>query len=365
MIEAPENLLAIALGGHATMKMGQKDISVKAQECVMEKVMAEILQTTRRAALEWGMNTGLLTHGSGPQTGLILRRALYSQRAGMPPLPISSATKDLIAALGDTFARIIDAAVEQDSGIIGEMIGSSVVPTRYFVDPNTLEPKKPIGDALQPDEVDDARDRGETVGNPDGKGNRILVPSPNITEISWSDLTAIAGNIRDRLLAIAGGCGGISLTREPDGTHKEHDAVIDKDWAFMMILLALKERMNITFNTAAILTDAQFMVEDFSAYMDVIEHYGGLSQMNEAQKLEADVAGRPIYHATTKEIEIILGKEGAVTGGAFPKMSAAIQLLKTGAIERAIICNPHNFESTLFDEGNPYENGTVITRSTF
>ncbi len=358
-MKVPGKLLAIALGGHATIDPHNPDKSVEAQEAYMKAINSRVLGVTSAAAEE-GYNLGLETHGSAPQTGLIMKRAARSEQStelaeGLPPLPLRYASMDLIGSLGMTFQLMMENCQLQVANCLGkDMKGAVVVPTSFIIDPSTMKPTKPVGEPLNKAQI---RKRiaaglvmGTDIANIDGKGMRELVPSPEVLETFASDLASTANNIRDRLTPIAGGTGGRALERLSSGLLIAHNAVIDKDRSMRQIMLDLLEKYGIQFDTAIFLTDADFMVRNYALVHQALTAVPQGKTIRQDDLARAIAAAQPIHQTTSQEMRELFDIGGAVTGGAIAKIDSACTLLEQGAVRRAIICSPENFGATLLGQ---------------
>jgi len=358
MRQAPKGL-SIAIGGHATLKPGTKDKGIPAQEAAMREALGQILAVVR-AATEEGFTWNTLTHGSGPQTKIILDRVRASMTQGMHPLPLYYASMDLIGSIGMTMERMLNSAAAREHGCLGrDKTGAQLVSTHFLVDPNTMQLIKPIGDPLNENEIKILEAAGETIGNPDGVGPRVLVASPKVLATLPQNLDAIAAIIRCKLLALAGGTGGVAVTIGKNEELEPHPAVIDKDDAAREIVKGLAER-GISTDTFAILTADPYMVRRYSTVMEGIERIEKESgeKISHDERAALMEAAGPIRRIAVADMQAILETKGAVTGGAKPKIKAACDLVAAGIVEQAIICDPHNFGATFM--GKAKDAGTVI-----
>ncbi|MDA1060418.1 MAG: hypothetical protein O3B47_01345 [bacterium] len=363
-----EKLLAVTLGGHAVMPPGAgSNLSYEGQEAWIESTVAQILQTVRKLVAS-NYKLRILSHGSGPQTGIIMERSAISAKSGMHELPLRAASMDLIATLGMTIQLAIRNTCLREGMTLAEGLGEdttgvAVNPTSFIVDPETMNPTKPIGMALS--EADAARKirEGESVADLDGKGKRVIVPSPNLLETFEFDLDAIASNIYKQILSIAAGTGGRALIRDDNGILHAKDAVIDKDRALARLLIDLLEK-DISFDTTAIITDAPYVVRDFSKVRSIIEKAGGLGKIKPEALRAAYEKGGPIHQISVDDMFELLQsgiESGAFAGGAIAKIEAACQMVQYEGAYKAVICNADNFAKTI---QNPTESssGTTINR---
>jgi carbamate kinase len=102
--------------------------------------------------------------------------------------------------------------------------------TRALVDlddPGFTKPTKPIGRYLPAEEAAVLVEHGETWQDRGAKGWRRVVASPEPQEIL--DAPAVQALVDAGFVVIANGGGGIPVVREPDGSLRGVEAVIDKD----------------------------------------------------------------------------------------------------------------------------------------
>ncbi len=174
----------------------------------------------------------VVTHGSGPQVGFILRRSELAI-AEVPPVPMDYAAADLQGAIGYMFQR----ALGNEFRRRGMERRAATVVTQVLVDPADpafADPVKPIGSYM--DEATAkarAKELGWIVKEDAGRGFRRVVPSPlpkSIVEIQEIDHLVKAGYV-----VIACGGGGIPVYRDAAGDLEGVEAVIDKDLASSML----------------------------------------------------------------------------------------------------------------------------------
>ncbi len=353
-----DRLMAIAMGEHTTMDPSNPDKKIETQEGFMQGAAEGVVQDVSKLAVD-GYQARVFTHGSGPQTQIIVQRAELSERAGMHPLPLRYASMDLIGSLGMTFQRLfVNALRKHPDGMAAlgsKTRGVATVPTSFIIDPNTMQPAKPIGSSLSDEEVVAKRAQGQTVENRDGKGMRVLVPSPRVLSTFPSDLEAIKACVGADLMTIAGGTGGVALEKVGD-EFVARDAVIDKDNAMAQVVIDLINR-GVEFDIAAVLTDLPVMVKNFAAirtgFEKVSKEYGGLHKVPAPVLMSVLAAGEPIRQIAVAEMRDLLSRAGetkSVSGGAVPKMRAACDMVDAG-VKRAVICGLNNFGGTVVTPG--------------
>jgi carbamate kinase len=178
-----------------------------------------VIEAAERLAEVAAVHDLLLTHGNGPQVGLLALEAESYEAVKPYPLDVLGAeSQGMIGYLLQT--------------AIGNLLPSrevAAVLTRVEVDPADPafgHPTKPIGSIY--DEETAKRlsvERGWSVA-PDGKWWRRVVPSPEPRSIV--DINVIRTLIESGAVVIAAGGGGIPIVRTTDGM-RGIEAVIDKD----------------------------------------------------------------------------------------------------------------------------------------
>jgi carbamate kinase len=233
--------IVAALGGNALLKRGQPLTEQLQRENV--KVAAAALAPL---ALE---NSLIITHGNGPQVGLLaLEAAAFT---GVEPY-----TLDVLNAESE---GMIGYMIEQELGnILPEDVPFATILTQVEVDPADpafQNPSKPIGPQYTQDEAESlAREHGWTVG-PDNSMYRRLVPSPRPKRIF--EIRVVEWLVERGVVVICTGGGGIPTMLRPDGALIGVEAVIDKDWAGALLAQSLKAEIYL------MLTDAQAVWQDW------------------------------------------------------------------------------------------------------
>jgi len=206
--------LVVAIGGNALLRRGQ----VLSAENQLENIRRAATQLARVAV----DHTLVLTHGNGPQVGLLaLQSAAYAAVSAFPLDVLGAQTDGMIGYL-----------LEQElANRLPESRTVTTLLTRVEVDPRDpafAQPSKPIGPVYT--EAESQRitaDKHWTMA-PDGKGFRRVVASPAPLRVLGLD--AIRWLLAHGALVIAAGGGGIPVARGPDGHSLQGvDAVIDKD----------------------------------------------------------------------------------------------------------------------------------------
>ncbi|QNM97884.1 carbamate kinase [Chitinimonas koreensis] len=216
--------VVVALGGNALLRRGQ----VLSAQNQVENIRRVAAQLARVAA----QHTLVLTHGNGPQVGL-----LALQSAAAAPLPAYP-----MDVLGAESEGMIGYLLEQElTNALPAGRAVATLLTRVEVDPDDpafAEPTKPIGPVY-------AREEAERVSAgcgwrfaPDGAGLRRVVASPRPRRILGLD--PIRWLLERGAIVIAAGGGGIPVARGADGAGLHGvEAVIDKDLCSALLAQAL------------------------------------------------------------------------------------------------------------------------------
>lgn len=215
--------VVVALGGNALLKRGEPP-TAEAQRRNVASAADAVASIARAHAV-------VVTHGNGPQVGLLALQAEESAR--VPPFPLD----------------VLDAETEGMIGYLIEQELASRLPGRRIAtlltqievdadDPAFNKPDKPIGLAYTAEQAKrHAQARGWSVA-PDGDTWRRVVPSPEprrVLELSTIRLLVDAG-----VIVICAGGGGIPVVVTRGGGIRGVEAVIDKDLAAALLAGAIK-----------------------------------------------------------------------------------------------------------------------------
>jgi carbamate kinase len=208
--------VVIALGGNAILKRGEP-MSAENQR-----------QNVRRAAIAIGQvieagHEVVVTHGNGPQVGLMaLQDVAYDQALASPIDVLGAETEGMIGYL-----------IEQELGnVIPAESELATLLTQIEVDatdPAFRKPTKQIGPIYGRKEAAALTARHSWVMEPDGSHFRRAVPSPHPKRIL--EIGVIRLLIEHDVTVICTGGGGIPVVRQKDDSYIGIEAVIDKDHA--------------------------------------------------------------------------------------------------------------------------------------
>ena len=252
-------------------------------------------------------NEVIITHGNGPQVGMInnAMAALTREDPKQDNTPLSVCVAMSQAYIGYDLQNAIREELLNRG--IEKPVATIVTQVRVDKnDPAFNNPTKPIGRHYTKEEADKmAETYGYIMRNDLGRGYRRFVASPKPLEVI--EAGAIGALVDEGRIVIACGGGGIPVTLE--GNHlKGASAVIDKDFASCL----LAENLNA--DTLIILTAVEFVAINFG-------------KENETHLRDLTVADAERYIA-----------EGQFAPGSMlPKVEAAVKFAKSAPGRRAII----------------------------
>jgi carbamate kinase len=235
----------VGLGGNALLKRGEP-ITHEAQRGNVLRAAAALAGVARDHEL-------VVTHGNGPQVGLLALQDLAVPELGNFTLDVLSAETE--GMIGYLLARELRNELPE-ARVVSLLTQVEVDPD----DPAFRYPSKPVGPVYTREQAGElARARRWSVA-PDGDGYRRVVPSPTplrVLEIDTLRLLVEAGTV-----VICAGGGGIPVIFDPFGRVHGVEAVVDKDHSTALVAEALD-------------ADALVLLTDVDA---VYEHWGEHSQ---------------------------------------------------------------------------------------
>ena len=167
----------------------------------------------------------VLVHGNGPQVGMILLR-VESTRDQMPGVTLDVMVAETQGSIGYQLSRALRGAFASDNvDIEVATVGTQVVVDS--TDPAFEEPTKPVGPYYSEERLSEVEEIGWDLVFVPGRGWRRVVPSP--TPLDVVELHTIADSAGHGHIVIAGGGGGIPVSRSDGGELTGVEAVIDKD----------------------------------------------------------------------------------------------------------------------------------------
>ena len=313
-------LAVIAIGGNSLIKDANHPQVRHQWDAVRETAghVANLIQSGWRA---------VITHGNGPQVGYILQRNELAMSS------VHTTPMDLIVA--DTQGSIgymLQQALNNEFYRRGLPRQCVTVVTQVRVerdDPAFSHPTKPIGGFLDESAARRFEADGWPVMEDAGRGWRRVVASPEPVEII--EQQAIAEAVTSGWIVIAGGGGGIPVTRNRAGELRGVAAVIDKDLASGLL--------------------ATQIGADLLLISTSVEHVAIRFGQPDQQDLE---------RITLDEARRFQGEGHFAPGSMKPKVEACIRFLQQSSNPdaRCTITNPENLERAVYGH-----TGTHIVRS--
>jgi carbamate kinase len=219
--------IVVALGGNALLKRGQP---------MTAEVQRENVQVAARALAPIALDHELvISHGNGPQVGLLALQADAFEEVEPYPLDV----------LGAQTEGMIGYMIEQELGnLMPYEQPFATILTMVEVDPrdpafdNPTKPIGPVYDRAQAERL--AEQRGWTIAQ-DGDKWRRVVPSPKPQHIF--EIRPIRLLIEHGVIVICTGGGGIPTMYQPGRILRGAEVVIDKDLATGLLARELEADM--------------------------------------------------------------------------------------------------------------------------
>jgi carbamate kinase len=303
--------VVIALGGNALGYNYEEQTKAVARTA---EIIADLTEEGFRVAL---------THGNGPQVGMI-QTAMDELRMQYPvysQVPMASC----VAMSQGYIACELQRAIQSEFRMRGvrKNVASVITHVKVGADDEAFQnPTKPIGRFMTKQEAKAAEQEGYFCMEDAGRGYRVAVASPKPVEIVEIDV--IKDLLQDDNLVITCGGGGIPIV-EKDGRMEGVSAVIDKDFvsallareirAEYLVILTAVERIAINFGKKNQQWLDRMSIHEAKAYIEE-EQFAPGSML---PKVEAamDFAGsgqnrKALITLLSKAKEGLLGKTGTV-----------------------------------------------------
>jgi carbamate kinase len=276
--------LVVALGGNALLRRGEPAEAETQRKNVLQAASALVSLASDHELV--------ITHGNGPQVGLLALEADAYKAVAPYPLDVLGAESQ--GMIGYLLVQALRGTVERE---VVAVLTQVVVDAD---DPAFAQPTKPIGPVYDEEEAQRlAAEQGWTVA-PDGDYFRRVVASPKPREIV--ELDAIEDLVSSGAIVVCAGGGGIPVIAEGRRL-RGVEAVIDKDLTAALLAEMLgAERL-------VMLTDVPY----------VERHWGS-------------AASEPIRQATPASLREMMFAPGSMG----PKIEAACRFIERTGGEAAI-----------------------------
>lgn len=214
--------IVAALGGNALIPRGQS------MDLATQHRTASAAATALAPVLE--RHQVVITHGNGPQVGLLALQADAYRDVEAYPLDV------LVAESEGMIGYILETELDRvtDAPVVTMLTRTEVRPD----DPAFEDPTKPIGPVY--DRVGTLRRLAAQgwVMRSEGRGYRRVVASPE--PIRFPRLEVIRMLVEAGVVVICAGGGGIPVRAAEDGTVRGVEAVIDKDLSSSLLAVQLE-----------------------------------------------------------------------------------------------------------------------------
>jgi carbamate kinase len=207
-------LVLVALGGNALLRRG-KTLSAAAQQAAIAtaaSVLAQVVAAGHRL---------IITHGNGPQVGLLALQSAAGPPESAMPLDVLGAESE--GWIGYSIELALRNALPEGASVVTLLTQTLVDPADKSFD----KPTKPIGPVY-----DEARAKALAAANnwaiaPEEQNFRRVVASPK--PLGIIEIASIKRLTHEGTIVICAGGGGIPVARLADGKLAGIEAVIDKD----------------------------------------------------------------------------------------------------------------------------------------
>lgn len=250
--------LVVALGGNALLRRNERaDLATQRRRA--RDAVAALAELARVHEL-------VITHGNGPQVGLLALQAEACRDGPVIPLDVLDAESE----------GMIGYLLEQElrNALPGREVAALL--TQVVVDesdPAFRRPTKPIGPVYGSVEGERlARERGWPMVR-DGEGQRRVVASPAPRRIL--ELNVIQRLLRDRVIVVCAGGGGIPVVVGGDGSIRGVEAVVDKDHSAELLAEGVGA------DGLLLLTDTAGVYEGFGTANERLVRSAGVPQLRD------------------------------------------------------------------------------------
>ena len=233
--------IVVALGGNALLRRGQKpDADVQEQN-----VVAAVAALAPLAA----EHELVLTHGNGPQVGVLALQSASDPRL-TTPYPFDVLGAQTQGMIGYWLLQSMQNALpgRQVAAILNQTLVAAD-------DPAFADPSKFVGEVYDEQEAHElAAARGWTI-RPDGDKWRRVVGSPRPQRVVETRLIRLL--LESGAIVVCAGGGGVPVIRNEQGRLEGVEAVVDKDLTTAVLAEALDADLLL------VLTDVAHVERDF------------------------------------------------------------------------------------------------------
>ncbi|MGI6393123.1 MAG: carbamate kinase [bacterium] len=299
--------IVVALGGNALIKPGEAG-TIKEQEKNIASSLGGIVELIKEG------HQVVITHGNGPQAGSrLIRNELGANEVYPDPLVICVA--DTQGSMGYMIEQGLMNVLEKEK--LEPKVATLV--TQIEVSPSDEafnKPTKPVGPFYNQEKAAEKMKLGWIMVEDSGRGYRRVVPSPMPLKVL--NPKALNTLLEAGFTVVTGGGGGIPVYKTENGEFAGIDAVIDKDFASVMIAKTINADMVI------ILTGVEKAALGFKS-------------------------DNPVWLDTlnSKEAENYFNQGEFPAGSMGPKIRAAIDFVKSGSSKTVLITSESKLSEAL------------------
>lgn len=295
-------IITIALGGNALGKNPNE------QQEMIEKATPSLIGLIAQG------HKIIVTHGNGPQVGMINQAfsKASADNANIPSIDLPECTAMSQGYIGFHLQKGIKKELKKQNmpWHVASVVTQVVVDKN---DPAFLNPTKPIGSFYSEDQAKFfmEEDSNLTFGEDAGRGWRRMVPSPKPIDIVEKE--SILNLLDHKFIVIACGGGGIPVIKDQDGNYQSVPAVIDKDFAAGKL--------------------AEYVNADYLFILTAVD----CISINWKKENQQDLS-----EMSVSEAEVYCAEGHFKKGSMLPKVQAAINFVKSGKGRKAVIASLEN-----------------------
>ena len=215
--------IVAALGGNALLRRGQKpDAAV--QLANVQRAVAALAPLAEEHEL-------VLTHGNGPQVGILALQSASDPRL-TTPYPFDVLGAQTQGMIGYWLLQSLQNSLpgRQVAAIVNQTLVSAT-------DPAFADPTKPIGEVMDEQQAREIATARGWVVKPDGAHWRRVVGSPRPQRVVETRLIRLL--LDSGAVVVCAGGGGVPVVRGEDGQLHGVEAVVDKDLTSSVLAEAL------------------------------------------------------------------------------------------------------------------------------
>ena len=300
--------IVIALGGNALGKTPD-------EQKLLVKKAADIIVSIAKD------NDVIVTHGNGPQVGMIANAFEYASKFNVAPfMPFAECGAMSQGYIGYHLQNAINEKLRENN--IEKKCATII--TQVEVDENDeafTDPTKPVGMFYTKDEAEKlASSNGYKYVEDSGRGYRRVVPSPKPIRILEQDIVSTLADNGNIVITVGGG--GVPVVKDGLG-YKGVAAVIDKDFASsklagnikadILLILTAVDNVYINFNKDNQTALDEIDIKTLNTYIENNEFASGsmLPKINACINfLEENNNGIAIIASLSEGLEAINGTKG-------------------------------------------------------